>query len=219
MTQQTTTQLMMLKLDIRNLPEICVPQGYSLRSYKEGDGSSWENVIDDSFGGEKHDFDKSMAQSPEFQAERIFFICHQGIPVATASAWHSPEKGLRTGSLHMVGALTAHSGHGLGYWASLAALRRMCEEGRTRAVLRTDDFRKPAIKTYLKLGFVPLCLDESHEGRWKAIFKEMHLESMVEKPLLNLAECNPFTEELQINARSVASHRDGTRPASAGPRA
>jgi len=186
---------MMLKRSLQELPAISLDPGYSLRHYQKNDDQFWENIINESFGG-THNFEKQMRQNDAFVPERVFFICYQGTPVATASAWHSPEKGSRAGSLHMVGAMKAHAGHGLGYAVSLAALYRMTEEGRTRAVLRTDDFRKPAIKTYLKLGFIPICLEESHEERWRTIFLEMKLPKMLEGPLLKLKEYNPFSEDL-----------------------
>jgi mycothiol synthase len=37
-------------------------------------------------------------------------------------------------------------------------------------VLRTDDYRIPAIKVYLKLGFVPTYDHLSYPDRWQAIF-------------------------------------------------
>ncbi len=57
--------------------------------------------------------------------------------------------------LHMVGVLPSHGGKGLGFQVSLAALRQMKREGFTQSVLETDDFRIPAIVTYLKLNFQP----------------------------------------------------------------
>jgi mycothiol synthase len=46
---------------------------------------------------------------------------------------------------------------------------QMDREGRTRAVLNTDDFRIPAIKTYLNLGFLPVLADHDYYDRWKSL--------------------------------------------------
>ena len=70
----------------------------------------------------------------------------------------------------MVAVRPAHRGRRLGYWVCLAALRRMAAEGLHRAVLRTDDFRIPAIRTYLRLGFEPVVVHENQRARWRAVF-------------------------------------------------
>ena len=41
--------------------------------------------------------------------------------------------------------------------------------------LDTDDFRLPAIKNYLNLGFVPDYLRENHVLRWENIFEKLGL--------------------------------------------
>ncbi|RKN60016.1 hypothetical protein D7M11_36015 [Paenibacillus ginsengarvi] len=69
----------------------------------------------------------------------------------------------------MVGVLPSYSGKKLGYIVSLAALQQMFREERKSAVLNTDDYRIPAIITYLKLGFVPQIVHKSHVQRWRQI--------------------------------------------------
>ncbi len=39
--------------------------------------------------------------------------------------------------------------------------------------LCTDDWRLPAVKTYLNLGFEPEIIHESHPARWKAVFETL----------------------------------------------
>ena len=53
-------------------------------------------------------------------------------------------------------------GKNLGYSLSLAALNYFRKKGIKEVFLYTDDFRLPAIKTYLKLGFKPVILDKFH---------------------------------------------------------
>ncbi|MDD5603489.1 MAG: GNAT family N-acetyltransferase [Eubacteriales bacterium] len=191
--QPPRQQLMMVKRDIRQLPPIVLPEGYSVRSYKEGDGKAWENIILESFG-KKYDFEEFMLKNKAFMPERVFFLCYGDEVVATASAWHRDEIGTITGSLHMVGILKSHAGHGLGYWISLAALYRMREEGRIRSVLRTDDFRLPAVKTYLRLGYEPILIDESQESRWRDVFAAIGRADLADTPLLSKAVFDPFAE-------------------------
>jgi len=45
-----------------------------------------------------------------------------------------------------------------------------CREG----VLDTDDFRLPAIRTYLGLGFMADVVEADHSNRWPAIFARLN---------------------------------------------
>jgi mycothiol synthase len=72
----------------------------------------------------------------------------------------------------MVAVDPRYRGKGFGRCISLAALIHMSERGCREALLDTDDFRLPAIRTYLALGFVPDMLEADHDDRWNAIFAE-----------------------------------------------
>ena len=73
------------------------------------------------------------------------------------------------GYLHYVGVLSTHRGHRLANVLSLRCLMHFAECGLDRAVLHTDDFRIPAVKIYLRLGFEPVIVDDLHEERWRKI--------------------------------------------------
>ena len=162
-------QLAMSMNSLDVLPRLVLPEGYDLKSFAEGDAAAWEEIIHDSFGVE-FSFAQSMATSQHFRPERVKFIRFDGTPIATASAWSTDDC---IGYLHMVGVHSKHLGHGLGGQVSLAALYQMASEGRTRVLLNTDDFRIPAIKTYLKLGFVPLLVHHNHIQRWTSILTKI----------------------------------------------
>ncbi|GAA3399870.1 GNAT family N-acetyltransferase [Paenibacillus hodogayensis] len=172
-------QLAMLREELESLPELNLPEGYSVRGFQDGDEAAWERIIQDSFGGERK-FDSHMRRDPEYRPERVRFICCHGEPVATASAWYSGEWGADTGCLHMVGILSSHAGKGIGSIVSLAAMHQMKREGRTRAVLRTDDFRIPAIKSYWKLGYKPYLVHENQVERWRAIGEKLGIPLSVQ---------------------------------------
>ncbi|MDW7658890.1 MAG: GNAT family N-acetyltransferase [Bacillota bacterium] len=125
---------------------------------------------------------KEMHGDPAFKPERVKFICYQDSPVATASAWHQSTNGESVGTLHMVGNLKAYAGRGLGAQVCLAALYQMKMEGRHFAVLTTDAYRIPAIKTYLRIGFVPMLTHESHQKSWTDILPQIGGEMVFENP-------------------------------------
>lgn len=164
-------QLVMAKENLASLPPVVLPEGYAIRHFMPGDEHHWENILDKSFGKSDppRSFNSIMGLDAACAPERIFFITHNDIPVATASAWYIPKSGINTGYVHYVGTCPEHSGKKLGYWVSLAVLHRFVYEGRSRAILQTDDFRVPAIKTYLQLGFSPYLVEEDQRKRWRDI--------------------------------------------------
>ena len=73
----------------------------------------------------------------------------------------------------MVGVDPDTRGLGLSLPIVAAALISLRERGFASAMLSTDDFRIPAIKTYLRLGFEPVMSHESHPERWAAVMEKI----------------------------------------------
>lgn len=151
---------------LTDLPVLSLPEGYDVCSLQAGNEHDWELIIGESFQ-KPYNFAESMAGDKQYLPERVWFVRHENRPVATATAWYLDKYGEETGCLHMVGALSAYAGKGLGKQVSVAALQRMQQEGRSKAILNTSVDRLPAIKTYLNIGFRPYIVDETHIERWK----------------------------------------------------
>jgi mycothiol synthase len=168
---------------LEGLPEVVVPEGYGLRTWREGDERAWGEIMEAPEGiGKEWTVEKvrtSMMEKPQFEAKGLFFVTSEaegGRPVASAAAWRQPTTGERTGYVHMVCALAEHRGRGLGRLVTLATLRYMRERGDEDALLQTDDFRIAAIRSYLGLGFVPVYEEDpasDHVARWSAVFERM----------------------------------------------
>ena len=175
--EQLTPQLAMVRPNLEGLPAVELPGGYRLSAYRPGFGAHWTRILSESFGEpeDKFDFDRAMRSAASYRPERVLFILHDDEPVCTASAWTSPDVAADIGIVHYLGVLNAHKGQKLGYRVSLAALHRMKAEGRTRAGLQTDDWRLPAIKTYLNLGFQPLLVHENQRERWRTVLDRLGL--------------------------------------------
>ena len=62
-------------------------------------------------------------------------------------------------------------GKKLGYRLLMHILKEMKRRGIPYAYLRTDSFRLPAIKTYLKCGFSPWAEAENEKARWKSVLE------------------------------------------------
>jgi mycothiol synthase len=160
------TQLVMQRKTLDNLPDIIIPEGFSLRYFENGDETAWDEIVGDMCS---EGFGRAIKAHCFFTPERVKMICYNGRPVATATAW-GDEGGCKTlGMVHMVAADERFRGKGLGFAVTDAVLHQMKKEGKSAAYLTTDDFRIPAIRTYLRLGFEPDKTREGHNERWETI--------------------------------------------------
>ncbi|HZO87655.1 MAG TPA: GNAT family N-acetyltransferase [Chthonomonadaceae bacterium] len=163
-------QLAMRRPNLEGLPEIpSLPPGYTLRARREGDLEGLAALLQRAFPETEWTPARAHAELvTDPDVKQTFVILFAGQPVATASAL-VPARSPEVGTIHWVGVDPAHRGQRLGYLISLAVLNEFVRLGCTSAQLLTDDHRLPAIKTYLKLGFVPELRGESHGERWARI--------------------------------------------------
>ena len=177
--EHQTPQLVMRRPNLDHLPPLDLPEGYVARHYQEGDREAWTRIIADSFATVMApDAFEQRFNGGVFRPEQIWFVAAGDVPVATAAAWVVPRWGEQRGMLHMVGALSTHRGRRLGLLVSLAALYQMAREGRTEAVLQTDDFRLPAVRTYLTLGFEPCLIHDNQRARWRAVLPQVGVDDV-----------------------------------------
>ena len=171
-------QLRMVRPNLEDLPELELPVGYGMRTYRTGDEVHWARIISDSFGGRERtaqDTENEITGRDVFVPDGLYFATHQGVPVGTACAWRQSVDEKDVGYVHMVGVVAEHTGHKLGKWVSLAVLCYFRDNNFKCSMLDTDDFRIPAIKTYLNLGFIPVYVEEGQPERWRNIFKKLEL--------------------------------------------
>jgi len=180
-TSHKGPQLVMQRYSLSDLPHTALPAGFSIRHYQPGDDAHWERILSASFetAFESGSFQRIMRDDFAFRAERVLFVCRDEEPLGTAAAYYRPHFGRETGYLHYVAISPAATGFGLGLQISLACMHQMVREGRTSAVLLTDDHRIPALKTYLKLGYAPLITDESHRDRWRDVFAVLDRPNLI----------------------------------------
>lgn len=169
--EEPLPQLEMLRDHLDDLPEVVVPDGYALRTYEEGDDQAWCDIMEGNVGQNwtPEKFVEKMSSDPRFSPDGLFFITHDGTPVASACAWRPTIEETIVGDVHMVGAFESHRGRGLGHAINAAVLHKLKEQGFQKAHLKTDDWRLPAINSYLKAGFEPLNTHISHAERWDVI--------------------------------------------------
>ena len=117
----------MRRKHLDDLPALSVSDGFTARHFIEGDEAAWEHIIETTLFPLK--FNEGIRGANFYKNERVWFICRDEVPVATATAWVY-DKHPATGYVHMVGALPEWKGRGLGYQVSLAVLHQMKNDGR-----------------------------------------------------------------------------------------
>ncbi len=174
-SHETLPQITMYLHSLENLPPLSLPPRFEAHSMRSDSPEIWNWIISAAFE-RTFDFETMMRTDSSYRDDRVWFIKEYSQTVATASAFYRPEYGEDCGYIHMVGTHPWAAGSGTGYLATLAALWQLKKEGFVKAVLTTDDYRLPAIATYLKLGFVPdLNAHESIPSRWENIQTQLAL--------------------------------------------
>jgi mycothiol synthase len=164
----------MRRPSLDDLPAMpALPEGYALRAAVSEDAPAVAEVMSSAFGPEwtPDRVLQALLDAPDVKV--TYVVTANDKPVATASARLVPDRYPNSGYVHWVGSHQEHRGRGLGAIASIAVLQYFRAIGCRDAVLETDPFRLPAIRTYLKLGFVPEHVDPEHERVWREVFEEL----------------------------------------------
>ncbi|HOA31345.1 MAG TPA: GNAT family N-acetyltransferase [Clostridia bacterium] len=161
-------------------PVVKLPEGFYIRSYEgEKDVFKWVEITSVDLQNTiitVEDFERDMLNREGVQKEHIYFICFDGEEVGTVTAIMYPEK--KQGYVHMVAVKKEFRGRGLGSALTNLALKVFFDNGMENAYLKTDDFRVPAIRSYLKAGFKPMLYHEDMEARWRSIMEVCNLNSL-----------------------------------------
>jgi mycothiol synthase len=150
-----------------------LPPGYAVRPYEPADLAGLAEMLTAAYGvrWDEARVRRDLAEAPD--VERIYLAVHDGTPVATASARLVPQRFPGSGYVHFVGTAPEHRGKGLATLVTLRVLHHFREAGLRDAVLETDDFRLPALRTYLRLGFVPEYREPEQQRRWARLLPRL----------------------------------------------
>lgn len=167
------TQLKMIRHGFDNLPPVVIPEGCSIRTFRPGDEKVWGEIMDTGVGTNwtVERVTADLTSRPQFDPQGLFFVERDGQTIGSACAWKPSAEEAEEGVVHMVCVLPKARGLNLGYTVTLAVLHYFRDHGFSFATLNTDDFRVPAVKAYLRLGFEPVYVDGSHHERWEKLFE------------------------------------------------
>ncbi|MCR5150460.1 MAG: GNAT family N-acetyltransferase, partial [Clostridiales bacterium] len=151
------------------IPELNLPDGYSVSNYKdESDIDPWvkccaNGLVDEENGRET--FKSTILDMNYLDPCRdVFFLDYYGEHIGTVTAFKRLDTG--EGDMHMVAIRTDFRGRGLSKYLSIICCAKLEKENCKRIFLTTDEWRKGAVKGYLNAGFLPVKYDIGMEDRW-----------------------------------------------------
>ena len=173
------------------LPEMV---SYRLRTYQPGDEEGWLALLQ--ANGELGRWDRRRLEGVlEETRVQLFIECEGQIVACTGCNYRSPfHRSGRplspTGTRELrpcweIGWVAVHpdfQGRGLGKFIVGAAVAQAKALGPWPIYLWTDDFRIPALRCYLKLGFAPNNSHPSYPRRWADIFARLGEDYQALKP-------------------------------------
>ena len=138
------------------IPPVELPVGFSFRPFSESpDRDAWVEVVDGILG----EWDRKTADvfffgDKYFDPALCMLLIHENRTIGTASGRIRKIKGQVVGEIHMVSVLPTYRGLGLGNMITVVVLRMLRDQlpGKD-IILKTDNWRHAAVKTYTKLGF------------------------------------------------------------------
>jgi len=152
-------------------PSVPPPMGYHLRPFRRGDEPRFYAVMALAGwpGWDDARLQPWMARIPPGSWFMAVHTASEQI-VATAMGLHDhSEQHPFGGELGWVAADPAHAGKGLGATVCAAVTARLLAAGYRNVHLYTEDWRLPAIKLYLKLGYVPYLYTPTMATRWQEL--------------------------------------------------
>ncbi len=167
----------MFRDDVLEFPEPPMPDGYSTRMYRPGDGETWVKV--QAAAEPYHEmtmaaFQREFGRDLKSLEERQFYLVSpDGEDIGTITAWNAGANwGPRWGLIHWVAIVPDHQGKGLAKPMMAVAMNRL-REIYPAACLNTSSGRIGAIKVYLDFGFKPNTeIDQAAEG-WAEVKEQL----------------------------------------------
>lgn len=146
------------------------------RTFTESDEDidKWAEIVQHGLTEQKatkEDYFNIMYDHGPLELDKFFLIEKDGQPAATIAIICNYEK--KEGYIHMVGSHPAYRGLGLGNKMNELAVKVLVDAGMETAYLTTDDWRIPAIKSYLRSGFEPDRSTADFAERWDKIYREI----------------------------------------------
>jgi ribosomal protein S18 acetylase RimI-like enzyme len=164
----------MVRRDLNDIPPVTLPEGYHIRSFRDGDIANWcriETSVDEFSTIERAEryFDREFGPQIELMGDRSFMLeTSDGVAIGTTTAWFGTLDGELMGKIHWVAIDPAYQGRGLAKPLLATALHRLVRDHQ-RAFLETQTTSYRAVGLYLKYGFEPVLESETDRRAWAIV--------------------------------------------------
>lgn len=163
-----------MRLNEYAAPARGLPADYVIRTFRPGDREALRDAVLalslSRLSDEKLD-EAILCHAGLVPEESVFIVWRGEKAVGTACGYLTPAEG--RGTLHMVSVLETEAGRGLGLLVCAEATGWLIGQGMPVIDLTTDDFRLPAVKTYLRLGYLPVIDDDEMLMRWRQVLARL----------------------------------------------
>lgn len=160
-----------------------VPDGYLLRTYQPGDEGHFFRLMD-LVGWSGWDYKTLKPWLFRAIPEGWFMVVEKGtdLIVASTMATHDPTwKVPFSGEIGWVSCHPDHRSKGLGTAVVSSATNRLLDAGYSIIHLYTETYRIPAIKVYLKLGYIPLWYRPEGLMLWHEVCEKLDIPFQPDK--------------------------------------
>jgi GNAT superfamily N-acetyltransferase len=167
----------MARPHLEQVPQFPIPEGWIIRSYRDGDQAHWVSIHQSADPLTPVDpglFEKQFGEHRALLPERqLYLVTPDGVPAGTATAWFMGSPYDSNGRIHWVAIRAEFQGRGLAKPLLAAACRRLKELNHQRACLSTAALRRPAIELYLSFGFEPWIRDDGQQAVWDGVLAQL----------------------------------------------
>ena len=164
----------MIRHDLNDLPPVELPEGFRIRTFREGDIANWcriETSVDEFSTIERAEryFQEEFGPRIDLMANRSFMLeTSDGEAIGTTTAWMGTFEGELIGMIHWVAIDPHYQGRGLAKPLLATAMHRLAQD-HERAFLGTQTTSYRAVGLYLKYGFEPVLLTEKDRRAWAIV--------------------------------------------------
>jgi GNAT superfamily N-acetyltransferase len=173
MSGEPDISLCMERDDLADLPEVVVPDGFHLSSYRSGYEAAWLEIHIDADRRNRFDEETFRRQFGNdrrlLTARQIYLVTDSGEIIGTSTAWFSGD----LGRVHWVAIRGTYQGLGLAKPLLAETCRRLAEFAHPRAYLTTSSSRIAALGLYLSFAFRPAPRSDSEESAWSTILERV----------------------------------------------
>src|SRR6478609_7887702 len=167
-------QFVMFRPHLNDLPPIELPEGFLIRTFREGDIANWSQIetsVDEFPAVERAEryFEGEFGPQMVLMSDRSFMLeTLAGEAIGTTTAWMGAFRGEPMGKIHWVAIDPAYQGNGLAKPLVATALHRLARDHQ-RAYLDTQTTSYRAVGLYLKYGFEPVIETETDRRAWTIV--------------------------------------------------